>query len=70
MTPASKTVKILFWVSTSLIVLSSLPSIFMVNAPGTIEAFNHLGVGASWFRWELEIAKTLAAIILILPMIR
>ncbi len=70
MTSASKTVKILFWVSTSLIALSSLPSIFMVNAPGTIEAFNHLGVGASWFRWELEIAKTLAGIVLILPMIR
>lgn len=41
----------------------------MTNSPSSIEIFNHLGVGADWFRWELEIAKTLAGIVLILPFV-
>lgn len=67
---ASKKVKITFWISTILVGFFTIPSIFVVNLPSSIEMFNHLGVGASWFRWELEAAKTLAGIILLLPMIK
>ena len=70
MTTASKKVKITFWVSTILVGFFTIPSIFVVNLPSSIEMFNHLGVGADWFRWELEAAKTLAWVILLLPMIK
>ncbi len=66
----TKKVKITFWISTVLVAFFTIPSIFVVNLPSSIEMFNHLGVGADWFRWELEWAKTLAGIILILPFIR
>lgn len=66
----SKKVKITYWISTVLVALMTIPSVFMTNLPSSIEMFNHLGVGADWFRWELEAAKTLAGIILILPMIK
>jgi hypothetical protein len=66
----SKKVKIIFWITTILVSLMTIPSIFVVNLPASIETFNHLGVGATWFRWELEAAKTLAGIILILPFIK
>lgn len=69
MTSVSKKVKITFWVSTVLVALMTIPSVFMTNSPSSIEIFNHLGVGADWFRWELEIAKTLAGIVLILPFV-
>lgn len=65
----SKKVKITYWISTILVALMTIPSVFMTNLPSSIEMFNHLGVGADWFRWELEIAKTLAGIVLILPFI-
>jgi len=70
MATVSKKVKITFWVSTILIAIMTIPSVFVANLPSSIEMFNHLGVGASWFRWELEIAKTLAGIVLILPFIK
>jgi hypothetical protein len=66
----SKKVKITFWISTILVGFFTIPSIFVVNLPSSIEMFNHLGVGANWFRWELEAAKTVAGIILLLPMIK
>jgi hypothetical protein len=69
MTSVSKKVKITFWVSTVLVALMTIPSVLMTNSPSSIEIFNHLGVGADWFRWELEIAKTLAGIVLILPFV-
>lgn len=70
MSSVSKKVKIAFWISTILIGFFTIPSIFVVNLPSSIEMFNHLGVGADWFRWELEAAKTVAGIILILPFIK
>ncbi len=42
----------------------------MANNPESIQIFNDLGVGAAWFRWEVEIGKTIGGIILLLPMIR
>lgn len=69
MNAASKKVKITFWISTILVAFFTIPSIFVVNLPSSIEMFNHLGVGADWFRWELEAAKTLAGIILLMPFI-
>lgn len=66
----SKKVKITFWISTILVGIFTIPSIFVADSPSSIEMFGHLGVGAKWFRWELEIAKTIAGIILLLPMIK
>lgn len=66
----SKKVKITFWISTILVGFFTIPSIFVVNLPSSLEMFNHLGVGASWFRWELEAAKTLAGLVLLMPFIK
>lgn len=70
MQTVSKKVKATYWVSTILIAIPMIMSLLMVNAPESIATFEHLGVGATWFRWELEIAKTLAGIVLVLPFIR
>ncbi|MBP7806315.1 DoxX family protein [Candidatus Gracilibacteria bacterium] len=70
MASVSKKVKITFWVSTILVAFFTVPSIFVVNLPSSIEMFNHLGVGADWFRWELEAAKTIAGLILLAPFIK
>ena len=70
MASVSKKVKVTFWISTILVAFFTIPSIFVVDLPSSIEMFGHLGVGAKWFRWELETAKTIAGIILILPFIK
>lgn len=70
MASVSKKVKITFWISTILVGIFTIPSIFVADSPSSVEMFGHLGVGAKWFRWELEIAKTIAGIILLLPMIK
>lgn len=70
MATVSKSVKITFWICTILVGFFTIPSIFVVNLPSSIDIFTHLGVWADWFRWELEGAKTLAGIILLLPMIK
>lgn len=70
MTSVSKKVKITYWLTTLLIGISSLFAVFQANSPEAIEMFNKLGVGAVWFRWEVEIGKTIGGIILLIPMIR
>lgn len=70
MASVSKKVKITFWISTILVSIFTIPSIFVADSPSSVEMFVHLGVGASWFRWELEAAKTLAGIILLMPFIK
>ncbi|MCB9806453.1 DoxX family protein [Candidatus Peribacteria bacterium] len=70
MQTVSKKVKITFWISTVLVAFFTIPSAFMIDLPSSIEMFGHLGVGAKWFRWELEIAKTIAGVVLLLPMIK
>ncbi len=70
MATVSKKVKTTFWISTILVALMTVPSIFMTNLPDSIAMFNHLGVGAEWFRWELEGAKTIAGLILLMPFIK
>ncbi len=70
MATVSKKVKITFWISTILVALMTIPSVFMTNLPDSVTMFNHLGVGAEWFRWELEGAKTIAGLVLILPFIK
>jgi hypothetical protein len=64
-----KTTKILYWVSTSLVGALVIPSAFFINDPAAIAGFAHLQVPAEWFRYELEIAKTIAGFVLIIPVI-
>lgn len=42
----------------------------MVNAPTTHEMFGILGVNADWFRWELEVAKSIAGVLLLITPIK
>lgn len=70
MKTVSKKIKITYWLTTLLIGVSSISAVFMANNPESIQIFNDLGVGAAWFRWEVEIGKTIGGIILLLPMIR
>lgn len=65
-----KTTKIIFRITTILVFITTVPSAFMITNPATKEAMMHLGVGADWFIWTLEIGKTIGALILILPQIK
>lgn len=66
----SKKVKITYWVSTVLVALMTVPSVLMMNDPQGIEVFKQLGITSDWFRYELNIGKTLGGLILIAPFIR
>ncbi len=66
---SSKSAKIIYWISTSLVFLldSAMPA-FTFNTELAKEGIRHLGY-PDYFRIELSIAKIIGGIILILPMI-
>ncbi len=64
----TKTVKIIYWVSTGLIALFILPGIFFLNSPMAIEGTKHLGL-PNWFHQELGIGKFIGGLLLVLPMV-
>ncbi len=66
----SKKVKITYWISTVLVALMTVPSVLMMNDPQGIEVFKQLGITSDWFRYELNIGKTIGGLILIAPFIR
>lgn len=70
MATVSKKVKITFWTSTILVALMTIPSVFMMNDPQGLEIFQQLGITGDWFRYELNIGKTLGGLILITPFIK
>lgn len=70
MSSVSKKVKITFWISTILVALMTIPSIFMMNDSQGIEIFKQLGITGDWFRYELNIGKTLGGLILLAPFIK
>lgn len=65
---ATKTTRIVYWVSTALIALSLLPSLILVKAPESVAMSKNLGV-PDWLHWELAIGKGIGAVLLILPMV-
>jgi hypothetical protein len=69
MATVSKKVKITFWVSTILVALMTVPSVFMMNDSQGIEIFKQLGITGDWFRYELNIGKTIGGLILLAPFI-
>jgi len=64
----TKTTKIIYWISTSLIGLFILPGIFFLNSPMAVEGIKHLGL-PMWFHLELGIGKFIGGLILLLPFI-
>ncbi len=70
MSSVSKKVKIAFWISTILVALMTVPSVFMMNDAQGIEIFKQLGITGDWFRYELNIGKTLGGLILLAPFIK
>ncbi|RDC57212.1 DoxX family protein [Pedobacter chinensis] len=63
----TKTIKIIYWISTSLISLMMIFSAYSYfTNPEVKQGFQHLGF-SDYFRIELGIAKLLGAIILIAP---
>lgn len=70
MVTVSKKVKITFWTSTVLVALMTIPSVFLMNDAQGIEIFKQLGITGDWFRYELNIGKTLGGLILIAPFIK
>lgn len=67
-TPASKAVRITYWVSTGIIGLMMLFSAYMYfTAKEALEGFRTMGF-PDWFRIELAIAKILGAIVLLAPL--
>jgi DoxX-like protein len=66
MTP--KTTKIIYWVTTGLIALFTLPGILFINSKQAVEGMQHLGI-PHWLQMEIGIGKFIGALILIIPMI-
>jgi hypothetical protein len=68
----SKNVKrdrIIFWVSTALIVLlDAIPAALFSNSPMAIEGMHRMGF-PDYFRIELSVGKTIGGLLLILPMV-
>lgn len=63
----TKTIKIIYWISTILVSLMMVFSAYSYLTDETIkQAFQHLGF-PDYFRVELAIAKILGAIILLVP---
>ncbi len=65
----SKKVKITFWISTVLVALMLIPSVLMMNDPQGLEVYRQLGITGDWFRYELNIGKTLGGLLLLAPFI-
>ncbi len=63
---ATKTTKIIYWISTGLLALFILSGAFFMNSQMAIEGTKHLGL-PEWFRWELNIGHVIGGLILILP---
>lgn len=62
-----KTIKIIYWISTTIVSLMMVFSAYSYLTNETIkQAFQHLGF-PDYFRVELAIAKILGAIILLIP---
>ncbi|MEP7251823.1 MAG: DoxX family protein [Ginsengibacter sp.] len=66
---ASKSTKIIYWISTSIVFLldSAMPA-FTFNTELAKEGIRHLGY-PDYFRIELSIAKIIGGLLLIIPMI-
>ncbi|RLJ77602.1 DoxX family protein [Pedobacter alluvionis] len=63
----TKTIKIIYWISTALVSLMMTFSAYSYLTNETIkQAFHHLGF-PDYFRVELAIAKILGAVLLLLP---
>lgn len=63
----TKTIKIIYWISTAIVSLMMIFSTYSYLTNDTIKgAFQHLGF-PDYFRIELAIAKLLGALILIIP---
>jgi hypothetical protein len=63
-----KTTKIIYWISTGLLALFTLPGIFFLKSTMALEGTGHLGIPL-WFHMELGIGKFIGALILIIPML-
>ena len=63
-----KSAKIIYWISTSIIVLFEGVGSLFFNTQPAIEGMHHLGF-PDYFRYELGIAKIIGGIILIIPAI-
>lgn len=66
MTSATKSTKIIYWLSTGLLALFILPGIFFAGSEMALKGTAHLGFPL-YFHWELSIAKFIGGLILILP---
>ena len=64
----SKSIKIIYWISTGIIAAFILPGIFFLNSPVAIEGSKHLGF-PYWFHLEVGIGHFIGALLLILPKI-
>lgn len=63
----TKTIKIIYWISTALVSLMMTFSAYSYLTNETIkQAFHHLGF-PDYFRVELAVAKILGAVLLLLP---
>jgi uncharacterized membrane protein YtjA (UPF0391 family) len=64
-----KRINLIYWISTALLALQvAFAGVMYFTSPEVASGFTHLGF-PSYFRAELGIAKLIAALILVLPMV-
>lgn len=63
-----KSIKVAYWVSTSLLALFILPGVFFMDSPEAKEGTRHLGI-PEWLAMEIGIGHVIGGLILILPFI-
>ncbi len=61
--------KTIYWISTILLGLFTLPGAFFLNSEMALEGTRHLGLPL-WFHYELGIANVLGGLVLVLPFFR
>jgi uncharacterized membrane protein YphA (DoxX/SURF4 family) len=61
-----KRYKIIYWISTGIIVLFELSGAFFINSEMAKEGMRYVGL-PEWFRWELSIAHIIGGVLLIVP---
>jgi len=64
----SKNTRIIFWITTALLALFVMPSVFFINSQQAVDGMKHLGLPV-WFSYELSIGKFIGGLILLLPFI-
>jgi hypothetical protein len=64
----NKTVKIIYWITTSLLALFIIPGVFFINSKIALNGITHMQI-PKWLSLEVGYGQPIGALLLILPFI-